>query len=241
MQTQLIPYHDGDTPLTGFLVFDETRESRVPGVLVVHGGAGLDEHARNRATMLAAQGYVVFACDMYGDGVAGDRGRVLAVVTGLRDSPEALCRRAAAGMAVLGTQPLCDGRMAAVGYCFGGMTVLQLARSGAELAGVVSVHGGLSTGIPASPGLIAAKVLVCHGALDPHVPWKDVTGFGEEMDGSGADWQLVVYGRAMHGFTHENADGKTMPGVAYDELADRRSARAIEMFLREVFQRARGV
>jgi dienelactone hydrolase len=237
MQTQFIHYHDGDTPLTGFLVFDETTESRVPGVLVVHGGAGLDEHARNRATMLAAQGHVVFACDMYGDGVAGDRGRVLPVVTALRADPEALCRRAEAGIAVLGAQPMCDGRIAAVGYCFGGMTVLQLARSGVELAGVVSVHGGLSTRAPAKPGAIAVKILVCHGGLDPHVPWKDVTGFAEEMNGSGADWQLLVYGRAMHGFTHENADGKTMPGVAYDEVADKRSANAIEMFLREVFQR----
>jgi dienelactone hydrolase len=126
-----------------------------------------------------------------------------------------------------------DGRIAAVGYCFGGMTVLEVARGGAPLSGVVSVHGSLAAMAPTAPGSIAAKILVCHGALDPHVPMSQVTGFADEMNTAGADWQLIVYGRALHGFTHETATGRETPGVAYDAAADARSRTAIEAFLRE--------
>jgi dienelactone hydrolase len=113
------------------------------------------------------------------------------------------------------------------------MTVLELARSGMELAGVVSVHGSLSTSKPAQPGAVRAKVLVCHGALDPHVPMPHVSGFIEEMNHAGVDWQLIVYGGAMHGFTHEA--GPTVPGVAYHQRSDLRSATTIKNFLVELF------
>jgi dienelactone hydrolase len=125
--------------------------------------------------------------------------------------------------------------MAAVGYCFGGMAVLELARAGANLLGVVSVHGSLHSPAPAKPGSIKAKVLVHHGALDPHVPMGRVSEFVEEMTHAGADWQLVLYGGAMHGFTHEKATGRETPGVAYDALTDARSSAAIDLFLREIF------
>jgi dienelactone hydrolase len=113
------------------------------------------------------------------------------------------------------------------------MTVLELARSGAELGGVVSVHGSLETSQPALPGTIKAKVLVCHGALDPHVPMTQVNAFMEEMTSAGADWQLIVYGGAMHGFTHEG--GPAIPDVAYHAVTDTRSSYAIQSFLVEVF------
>jgi dienelactone hydrolase len=144
--------------------------------------------------------------------------------------------RAQAGINLLASNPLVDGRMAGVGYCFGGMTVLELARGGANLAGVVSVHGSLHTPTPAQPGDIKAKVLVHHGALDPHVPMTQVSAFVEEMNRADADWQIVLYGGAMHGFTHEQATGRDTPGVAYDAQTDARSSAAIEVFFREVFE-----
>lgn len=235
MNIQPIHYLDEDTPLTGFLAWDDTSGDKRPGILVVHGGAGLDDHAKGRARRLAELGFVVLACDMYGDGVAGDRQRVMARIIELRDDSGKLCRRAQAGINVLASHPQIDSRMAAVGYCFGGMTVLQLARSGIELTGVVSVHGSLKTTQPAQPSKVKAKVLVCHGALDPHVPMTDVTAFVEEMNGAGADWQLIVYGDAMHGFTHEDAAGYSVPGVAYHALADARSSIAMQVFFAELF------
>lgn len=235
MQTQPISYRDGATPLTGYLVWDDARDERRPGILVVHGGAGLDEHAKGRARRLAELGFVVLACDMYGDGVAGNRERVLACITGLSTNPDRLCRRAQAGLGVLAAHPRVDGRLAAAGYCFGGMTVLELARDGAALAGVVSIHGSLKTTRPARPATVRATILVCHGALDPHVPLADVTAFAEEMNAAGADWQLIVYGGAMHGFTHEHAVAGVTPGVAYHAPTDARSAAAMQRFFAEIF------
>lgn len=231
---EAVAYRDGDTELTGALFRDDTRTDRRPGILVVHGGAGLDDHAKGRARGFAELGFVALACDMYGNGVAGSRERVMARIGELRAEPAKLCARARAGLNMLTTHPEVDGRLAAVGYCFGGMTVLELARSGADLAGVVSVHGSLQTSQPARPGAIKAKILVCHGALDPHVPAPDVTAFMEEMNSAGADWQLNVYGGALHGFTHETPS--TMPGVAYNASADARSAEAIKTFFREIFE-----
>ncbi|HEY2434929.1 MAG TPA: dienelactone hydrolase family protein [Vicinamibacterales bacterium] len=235
MRTQDIAYKDGEVPLTGFLAWDDTRDDRRPGILVVHGGAGLDDHARNRARRLAGLGYVAFACDMYGDGIAGDRQRIMARIAELRSAPDRLSSRAQAGLDQLASHPRVDGRVAAVGYCFGGMTVLELARAGADLAGVVSVHGSLLTPRPARDGTIRASVLVCHGALDPHVPLAQVTTFIEEMNGARADWQLIAYGNAMHGFTHEDAASHPMPGVAYDARTDARSWTAMHTFFEEVF------
>ena len=150
-----------------------------------------------------------------------------------RQNPEKLCQRARAGLNVLASSPLFDGRSAAVGYCFGGLTVLEMARNGMDLAGVVSVHGSLSTARPAATGAIKARVLVCHGALDPHVPMPQVTTFIEEMNQAGADWQLIAYGGAMHGFAHDSEP--MVPGVAYHAAADSRSATAIRNFLVEIF------
>jgi len=235
MNTELITYCDGATSLTGFFAWDEMRTDQRPGIMVVHGGAGLDDHAKSRSKRLAELGFVVFACDMYGDGVAGDRPRVLASIKELTGDPTRLCQRARAGIEVLASHPQVDGRLAAVGYCFGGMTVLELARTGVELAAVVSIHGSLKTTRPAQKAAVKAKILVCHGALDPHVPASDVTAFMEEMNLAGADYQLIVYGGAMHGFTHEDAAVFKTPGVAYHPLADARSSAATQVFFDQVF------
>ena len=229
--TRTVTYADQDTALTGFLTWDEATPLPQPGLLLVHGGAGLDEHARGQARRYAALGYAVLAADMFGAGVAGNRERVLACLLALRHDPRLLTRRGAAGLAALAACPDVDGRLAAVGFCFGGLAVLTLARSGADLAGVVSMHGSLATASPAEPGAVSAKVLACHGALDPHVPMTDVTRFAEEMDRARADWQLIVYGGAMHGFTHSDAVPGATPGVAYDALADQRSFAAARSFL----------
>ncbi len=232
MQTKAIEYQDGETELTGQLVWDDSRKDRRPGILVVHGGAGLDEHAKGRARRFAELGFAVFACDMYGKGVAGNREQTMARLMEFKAARAKLVARARAGLEVLASQPQVDGRMAAVGYCFGGMTALELARSGAELAGVVSVHGSLDTPQAATAGRVKAKILVCHGALDPHVPMAHVNAFMQEMNGAGANWQLNVYGGAMHGFTHET--GPYHPGVAYSAQADARSSSAIRDFLGEI-------
>lgn len=234
--SQEIEYRDADTPLTGLLFSNPTRTGKRPGLLLVHHGGGLDDHAKTRSHSYAELGFVVFACDMYGPEVRGNRERILALLGEMRSDPAKLCRRAQAGLEVLKAQHQQDGRIAAIGYCFGGMTVLQMARGGAEFRGVVSVHGSLATILPADPGAIKSKILICHGALDPHVPMPHVTAFADEMTRAGADWQLIMYGGAMHGFTHKTATG--MPGVAYDAAADARSGVAIKDFFRELLEPA---
>jgi dienelactone hydrolase len=233
IDTETVEYRDADVNLTGLFAWDASQTTRRPGVMVVHGGAGLDDHAKGRAIALAQQGYLAFACDMYGHGVAGDRQRVMARISELRSNPAILAKRANAGVEVLRSHKLADHRLAAIGYCFGGMTVLELARAGANLMAAVSVHGSLDTTQPAQPASLQAKILVCHGALDPHVPITQVNAFIEEMKTANADWQLIVYGQAMHGFTHET--GPKMPGVAYHALTDARSTKAIHDFFKEIF------
>lgn len=231
ISARALSYRDLDTPLTGVLHWNAARAVARPGILLIHGGAGLDEHARNQARRYAALGYAVFASDMLGDGVAGDRVRVIECLTALRDDPAFLVRRARAGLAVLNDCPETSGGRAAIGFCFGGMAALALARAGAELTAVVSIHGTLATSRPAETGGVRASLLVCHGALDPHVPLADVTAFAAEMDHAGADWQLIMYGGAQHGFTHEHAMPGMTAGVAYDPLADERSFAAARSFL----------
>lgn len=237
IHTESIAYRDDGTDLTGILFQASTQARQRPGVVVVHGGAGLDDHAKGQAKRLAELGYVVFACDMYGNGVAGNRERVMARINELRGDYGKLCQRARMGIEVLGARPEVNGQIAAVGYCFGGMAVLELARSGMELAGVVSIHGSLNTSKPAQPGTVKTKILVCHGALDPHVPMPHLTAFMEEMNAARADYQIIVYGGAMHGFTHKTEP--KIPGVEYHALADARSAIAIKNFLTEILGAAR--
>lgn len=230
--TRTLRYRDQDTPLTGILHHDATQSGARPGILLIHGGAGLDAHARDQAHRYAELGYTVLACDMYGDGVAGDRQRIMQCVTGLRDDPALLVRRGRAGLTALSGCSEAAAPTAAIGFCFGGMAALALARSGTDLAGVVSIHGTLTTSTPATPGTVAARVLVCHGACDPHVPMDTVVAFTDEMNRAGADWQMNVYGGAMHGFTHRDAVPGAS-GVAYHPLADERSFAATRTFLAE--------
>jgi dienelactone hydrolase len=166
--TATVAYDDGGIPLTGVLHWNAGQSAARPGILLVHGGAGLDEHARQQARRYAR------------------------------------------------------------------LAVLALARSGAPLAAAVSIHGSLATSAPAEPGAVRASVLVCHGAMDPHVPMDHVTAFADEMHrAGGARWQLIMYGGAQHGFTHQHAVPGAMPGVAYDPAADQGSFAATSGFLAE--------
>jgi len=229
------PYDDAGTALTGALFRDQAAAGPRPAVLLVHGGAGLDEHARGQARRYAALGYTVFACDMLGDGVAGDRQRIIGALTALRDDPAVMARRARAGLAALSRCPGTGGPVAAIGFCFGGLVALTLARAGEPLAGAVSIHGSLAAVKPAEPGAVRARLLACHGALDPHVPLSDVTAFTAEMNAAGADWQLNVYGGALHGFTHAHLAGAQVPGVGYHPAADSRSFADVRAFLADAF------
>jgi dienelactone hydrolase len=236
IESEDVRYRDGDEALDGVFVWDAAVQTRRPGVLVIHGGAGLDDHARGRARRFADEGFIAFACDMYGQSVRGKRDRVMQHIGELRRDRAALCRRAQAGIDQLASHPRVDGRVAAVGYCLGGMVGLELARGGTDLAGVVSVHGGLETARPAERSTIKARMLVCHGVLDPHVPMAHVAAFTEEMTRAGADYQIIVYSDAMHGFTHEAAI-QPANGVAYNAAADARSSQAIRAFFDELFTR----
>jgi len=234
LDTEQIVYRDGETRLTGFFAIDSELAGKRPGVLVVHGGAGVDDHARGRARRFAEAGFAVFACDMYGEGVTGSREQIMRHIGELRINRSALVRRLQAALDILSSRPDVDGRMAAVGYCLGGMIVLEYARSSSPITGVVSVHGNLGTTSPAEPSSIRGRILVCHGALDPHVPMSQVTTFADEMKNAGADYQMIVYGNAMHGFTHESATGQ-QPGVMYHAPTDARSSVAIRQFFMELF------
>ena len=237
LETEPVVYRDGDAQLNGFLAIDADRAGKRPGVLVVHGGAGVDDHARGRARRFAELGFVVFACDMYGEGVTGNRERTIRHIGDLRNNRTALVRRVQPAIEILSSRPEVDGRIAAVGYCFGGMIVLEYARSASTISGVVCVHGSLETTSPAEPSSIRARILVCHGALDPHVPMSQVAAFAEEMKHAGADYQLIVYGNAMHGFTHETATGQ-QPGVRYHAHTDARSSLAIQALFGELFDQS---
>lgn len=236
IEERVLEYADLDTPLRGYLHVARDGAAR-PGLLLVHGGAGLDRHARDQARRYAALGYAVLACDMFGPGVAGERERIASTVRGLRDDPDLLVRRGRAGLAALDQLPETDGRFGAVGFCFGGLAALTLARHGGELgvdlSAAVSMHGALATVRAARPGAVRARLLVCHGARDPHVPMADVAAFAEEMTHAGADWTLTMYGNAVHGFTHAHAVAGEIPGVAYDREADELSfAAAADHFAR---------
>jgi dienelactone hydrolase len=171
------PYRDLDTPLTGVLCRDETLPGVRPGILLIHGGAGLDEHAREQARRYAALGYIVLACDMFGDGIAGNRDRVIRCLTTLRDDPPLMIRRAQAGLAALARCPGTDGRVAAIGFCFGGLAVLTLARSGEPVAGSASTGASPPAGernpARSAPGCSSAMALwtrTCRSAMSRRSP-----------------------------------------------------------------------
>lgn len=228
--TRQITYTDAGTELSGILHWRDDAGPAAP-ILLFHGGAGLDEHARDQADRFARLGHPVFACDMYGKDVTGDKAKTMTLLGRFRVDREALAQRAGVALDVLIESTAANRSVVAIGYCFGGMAALALARCGAGVAGVVSIHGSLSTPTPARAGAIRARLLVCHGSGDPHVPMADVAAFADEMDNAKADWQLNLYGGAQHGFTHAHAVPGATPGVKYDAKADRRAFEDTRLFV----------
>lgn len=240
LKQKTVEYKDGDTVLEGVLVFDAAATNspaKRPGVIVVPDWMGVSQFAIERAVKLTGMGYVAFVADIYGKGVRPANPQEAGMQAGKYKKNRPLLRsRVNAALAVLRDEPQCDaGRLAAIGYCFGGTTVLELARSGAPVVGVVSFHGGLDSPTPADAKNIRGKVLVLHGADDPLVPAVDVAAFQEEMRAANVNWQFTAYGGAVHSFTNPQAGHDPAKGVAYNEQADRRSWQAMTTFLRELF------
>ncbi len=236
--SSVVEYRQGNTVLQGLSVFDTAFKGRRPGVLVVHQWMGVGDYEKKRAEMLARLGYNVLAADIYGKGIRPSNAKEARAQAGIYTSNRALMReRARAGLELLAQHEFTDPRhIAAIGYCFGGTTVLELARSGAAIAGVVSFHGGLTTPNPDDAKNIKAKVLALQGADDPFVPPADVAAFEDEMRRGRVDWQLILYGGAVHAFTDWNAGNDNSTGVAYNERADRRSWEAMKQFFAELFK-----
>ena len=236
VQGKTFEYQDGDTTLQGYLAYDDAVKTPRPGILLVHDWMGvrplMEQHARDVAKL----GYVVLAADIYGKGVRPQNAQEAMKQAGLyRADIPLLRRRATAGLDALKALPQVNPRkLGAMGYCFGGGTALELARSGAPLAGVVTLHGNLNTPDPADARNIKAKVLVLHGADDPHVPPAQVAAFQDEMRAAKVDYQIVMYSNAVHSFTDPEAHSPEQ-GAAYNREADQRSFRAMTDFWAEVF------
>ena len=239
MQTQDIDYRDEAANLRGYLAFDQKAAGPRPGVLVFHEGLGLGDFAMARARMLAELGYVALAADMFGDRrQARNLQEVANLVGSLRSQPETLRSRGHAALATLAALPQVDAnRMGAIGFCFGGSVVLELARDGADLRAVVSFHGVLATKLPAVSGRVKASMLVLTGAEDPLAPPDQVRAFEDEMRAAHVrDWQVISYGNTLHGFTNRAADGSMMRTALYSAQADRRSWASMRSLLEEVLR-----
>ena len=239
-----VRYKQGDTEMRGLVAYDDTVEGQRPGVLVVHEWWGHNDYARKRARMLAELGYVALAVDMYGDGKTADHpedaGKFSSAVGG--NLPLAKARFDAA-LNTLKQQPGVDpGKIAAVGYCFGGGLLLNMARMGTDINGVVSFHGSVATASPAKRGDIKTRILVFNGADDPFVKAEQIEAFKQEMQAAGADYRFVNYPGAVHSFTNPDADtlGKKFKlPLAYNAEADKDSWQQTQAFFEELFARAR--
>lgn len=240
LHTETVRLDADGTELECYLASDDHGDARRPGVLVVHEWWGLTDQVRGRARMLAELGYPALAVDIYGGGQVADNpddaGRLMNGVLG--DMSQADSRLGAALGYLQNHAAVDSGRIAAIGYCFGGAMVLHAARTGQPLAGVVSFHGALGSSHKPAPGSVLAKILVCHGADDVLVPQDQVAAFTDEMQAAGADLRFIAYPGAMHGFTNPEADanGKKygLP-LAYSEEADRRSWKDMQDFFKEIF------
>jgi dienelactone hydrolase len=236
MTTTDIAYEVDGATMIGRLALPAGEGTR-PAVLIAHEGNGLDDFQKTRPERFAALGYVAFALDYYGDGTPlDDRAEINARLATLYENPERTREIAQAGLAVLVAQPRTDRtKVAAVGYCFGGTLVLELARTGVDIKAVVGFHPGLTTIRPEDSVNIVGKVLVCVGADDPIVPLEQRAAFESEMRAAAVDWTMTVYGRAKHSFTHPRAGLATIEGLEYDQRTDERSWRAMLDLLDEVF------
>lgn len=233
MRTQDIDYTADGVRMIGQYVVDDSKPGCRGGVLVCHEGPGLTDHTKKIAARLAGLGYAAFAMDYHGDGKPlADITQTMARLAPWMADPTGIRTRARAALDVLKAQKEVDpARLAAIGYCFGGTTALEIGRSGADVKAIVGFHSGLATARPQDAANIKGKVLVCIGADDPIIPPAQRAAFEDEMRAAGTDWRLQLYGGAGHSFTNPAADSRGMKGFFYHEATDRRSWNAmIELF-----------
>ena len=236
IQTRLVEYQHDATVLEGWLAWDDSNSGPCPGVLVSHAFRGRERFECERAEALAALGYVGFALDLYGKGVsAANNDEAFALMGALMADRPMLQARLDTAIAVLQEQAEVDAaQLAAIGYCFGGMCVLDMARTGAPVMGVASFHGALAAPGNTEGNVISARVLLEHGWDDPMVPPEQVLEFTAEMKAGQADWQLHAHGNTVHSFTNPQANDADF-GTVYNEAANRRSWQSLQNFLAELF------
>lgn len=238
IHTEYVIYNDGDVVLEGYIAYDESFAGKRPGVLIVHEWTGINDYTLQRSRQLAEMGFFAFAADIYGKGIRPstpeEAGKQASVY---KNDRQLMRKRINLALDEISKQSFVDSeKISAIGYCFGGTVVLELARSGADVKGVVSFHGNLDTPNLSDANNIKTKVLVLHGADDPYVPEEQLKTFEKEMRDAKVDWQLVSYGGAVHSFTNPGAGNDNSKGAAYNEKADKRSWEAMKSFFNEIFE-----
>lgn len=237
VQTKAISYKDGDVELEGYLAWDDAATGKRPGVLVVPEWWGLDDYAKGRAEQLAKMGYVAFAADMYGKGKLTDQpSQAREWATALRSNTEVWRKRATAGFDVLANQESVDsGKLAAIGYCFGGSTCLQLAYAGKPLKAVGTFHAALPPLKEDEARQIKPRILVCHGAADTFISDDSIKSFRAALDGAKVDYKFIAYPGVKHSFTVPTADKRGLEGMKYDKAADESSWKELQELLKQAF------
>lgn len=235
--TKDVDYNHGKIELRGTVVYDDSINTPQPGILIFPEWWGNNSYAKRRAHEMAEQGYIAFVADMYGvDKVTTKKEQAQEWSKPLYENRTMMRERAQTGLAILKKQPNLDKtKIAAIGFCMGGTVALELARSGENIQGVTAFHAGLKFPDKVTKGEVKAKILVLNGGADPMVPQEDRVSFIEEMQTAGADLQFMQYGGAVHAFTNKDADSYKIPGVAYNEKAEKRSFEALRGFLTEIF------
>lgn len=236
VQETLVEYKSGDVLCEGIHVVDSAKTGKLQSVLIIHQWTGVSENEKMRARMLAELGYNVFVADIYGKGVRPQPPEAGKEAGKYKQDRNLYRTRLLAGLDELRKTPQADStQIAAIGYCFGGTGVIELARSGALVRGVVSFHGGLDSPTPEDGKNIKGKVLALHGADDPFVPAKDLAAFEQEMKSAGVDFKMVQYPGAVHAFTQVAAGNDNSKGAAYNEAADKASWKEMQRFFDRIF------
>ncbi|MDD5362260.1 MAG: dienelactone hydrolase family protein [Ignavibacteria bacterium] len=237
IKTEYIAYKDGDVVLEGYLAYDVSLKTSAPGIIIVHDWMGESSFTNEKAEALAKLGYVGFAADIYGKDFRPKNQDEAGKLAGIyKNDRQLMRRRINLALDEIKKQKFVDpDKIAVMGYCFGGTVALELARSGADVKGTLTFHGGLDTPTPQDAKNIKGKVLVMHGGDDPFVPREQVNAFEKEMKDAGVDYQLFIYSGAVHSFTNPAAGNDNSKGAAYNEKADKRSWEAMKTFFKEIF------
>lgn len=236
MVTDTVKYYEGNTPLHGFIAYDDQSIKKRPAILIAHDWSGCNDFARNKAQKMAELGYIGFAMDIFGEGKMGATNEEKsALIKPFLDDRLLLQRRLFAALSYIQQNSLVDSHhIAAIGFCFGGLCVLDLARSGADIQGVVSFHGLFNSPEKLAKNKITAKILALHGYDDPMATPAQVNIFAEEMTAAQADWQIHMYGHTKHAFTNPLANDPNF-GTVYNSVAEKRSWQSMKNFFNELF------